>query len=135
MKKQTGIWLDSSKAIVVTLSGTEENVKEIQSDIENRIHHDSEGDQGTFMGQHHLSQERKFDERKRHQIENYVKRIIESIRNDDELCVFGPSEIKLRLKSMIEEDKQISTRLKSVETSDKMTLNQVIAKVKDFYKN
>jgi hypothetical protein len=36
---------------------------------------------------------------------------------------------------MIEEDKQISTRLKSVETSDKMTLNQVIAKVKDFYKN
>jgi hypothetical protein len=135
MKKQTGIWLDSSKAIVVTLSGTEENVKEIQSDIENRIHHDSEGDQGTFMGQHHLSQERKFDERKRHQIENYVKRIIESIRNDDELYVFGPSEIKLRLKSMIEEDKQISTRLKSVETSDKMTLNQVIAKVKDFYKN
>ena len=116
MKKQTGIWLDSSKAIVVTLSGTEENVKEIQSDIENRIHHDSEGDQGTFMGQHHLSQERKFDERKRHQIENYVKRIIESIRNDDELYVFGPSEIKLRLKSMIEEDKQISTRLKSVET-------------------
>jgi hypothetical protein len=135
MKKQTGIWLDSSKAIVVTLSGTEENVKEIQSDIENRIHHDSEGDQGTFMGQHHLSQERKFDERKRHQIENYVNRIIESIRNDDELYVFGPSEIKLRLKSMIEEDKQISTRLKSVETSDKMTLNQVIAKVKDFYKN
>ena len=135
MKKQTGIWLDSSKAIVVTLSGTEENVKEIQSDIENRIHHESEGDQGTFMGQHHLSQERKFDERKRHQIENYVKRIIESIRNDDELYVFGPSEIKLRLKSMIEEDKQISTRLKSVETSDKMTLNQVIAKVKDFYKN
>jgi predicted methyltransferase len=48
MKKQTGIWIDSTKAIIVTLQDGKEAVSEIQSDLENRVYHDQEGDKGSF---------------------------------------------------------------------------------------
>ena len=54
MKKQAGIWIDSTKAIIVTLDGKNESIKEIQSDLENRVYHDKEGDKGSFFGGQHI---------------------------------------------------------------------------------
>ncbi|MBP6335203.1 MAG: hypothetical protein KA444_06990 [Bacteroidia bacterium] len=133
MKTQTGIWIDSSKAIIVSLAEGKENITEIKSDIENRIYHENEGDKGSFMGSHHLNNEKKFEERKRHQIDSFIKNIFEQIKQDDELYLFGPAEIKLKLKTLIENNKQLSPKLMSTETSDSMTLNQVVAKVRNFY--
>lgn len=133
MKKQTGIWIDGSKAIIVKLSGGKENITEIESDIENRIHHENEGDKGSFMGDRHINNEKKFDERKKHQIDSFLKNVIEHIKNDDEFFVFGPADIKLKLKHSIENENQLASKLKTVETADSMTNNQVVAKVKAFY--
>lgn len=134
MKKQTGIWIDSSKAIIVTLSEGKENVTEIKSDIENRIYHEKEGDKGSFMGSRHINNEKKFEERKKHQISNFLKNVINQIKHDDELYVFGPAEIKTKLKQQIEnEGTVLSNKLKSVETADNMSPNQLVAKVRSFY--
>lgn len=62
MKKQTGIWIDSSKALIVKISGGKENIIEIKSDIENRIYQEKEGDKGSFMGSRHINNEKKFEE-------------------------------------------------------------------------
>jgi hypothetical protein len=40
-------WLN--KAIIVTLQDGKEAVSEIQSDLENRVYHDKEGDKGSFL--------------------------------------------------------------------------------------
>ena len=135
MKKKTGIWIDSSKAIIVTLSEGKENITEIKSDIENRIYHEKEGDQGSFMGSRHLNNEKKFEERKRRQVDSFLKNVIGQIKQNDELYILGPAEIKLKLKALIEDNNQLLSKLKSVETVDSMTLNQLVAKVKSFYKN
>lgn len=135
MKKKTGIWIDSSKAIIVTLSEGKENITEIKSDIENRIYHEKEGDQGSFMGSRHLNNEKKFEERKRRQVDSFLKNVISQIKQNDELYILGPAEIKLKLKALIEDNNQLLSKLKSVETVDSMTLNQLVAKVKSFYKN
>lgn len=134
MIKQTGIWIDTSKAIIVTFTDGKEHITEIESDIENRIYHDKEGDKGTFMGSHHLNSERTFDEREEHQFDHFLKDVLSHIKESDELYVFGPSETKIKLKQKIDDGKTIpDNKLKSVETADSMTLNQVIAKVKKFY--
>ena len=49
MKKQAGIWIDSTKAIIITLDGGKEHITEIQSELENRVYHDKEGDKGSFF--------------------------------------------------------------------------------------
>ena len=134
MKKQTGIWIDGSKAIIVTLFGGQESIKEIESDIENRIYHEKEGDKGSFMGSRHINNEKKFEERRKHQTDSFLKSVLEQIKHDDELYVFGPAEIKTKLKQLIEKKGNgVVNKLKSVETADSMSLNQVVAKVKKFY--
>jgi len=134
MKKQTGIWIDTSKAIIVTFTDGKEHITEIESDIENRIYHDKESDKGNFMGSYHINSERTFDERKEHQYDHFLNDVLSHIKESDELYVFGPSETKIKLKQKIDDGKTIAdNKLKSVETADSMTLNQVVAKVKKFY--
>lgn len=134
MKKQTGIWIDGSKAIIVKLFDGKESTIEIDAEIENRVHHDGEGDKGSFMGSHHINNEKTFEERRRHQTDSFLKNVLEQIKQDDELYVFGPAEIKNILKQHIEKEKNgVGNKLKSVETADSMSLNQVVAQVKKFY--
>ena len=76
MKKQSGIWIDTSKAIIVTFTDGKEHITEIESDIENRIYHEKEGDKGAIMGSHHLNNERTFDERKEHKFDHFIKDVL-----------------------------------------------------------
>ena len=135
MKKQAGIWIDSTKAIIVTLDGKNESIKEIQSELENRVYHDKEGDKGSFFGNQHIDSQKTFDERKKHQINAYIKNVISNVNEVDELYIFGPAETKTKLEKKIQEEKStMAGKLKSVETADNnMTSNQIVAKVKKFY--
>ncbi len=134
MKKQTGIWIDSKKAIIVTLNEGQETVTEIQSDLENRVYHDKEGDKGSFFGHQHINSEKTQEERKKHQMNIYLKDIITNVNEADEIYIFGPAETKTKLQQKINAEKtDISSRLKMVEPAESMTSNQIVAKVKKFY--
>lgn len=134
MKRQTGIWIDTSKAIIVTLEGgKEEKISEIDSDVENSVYHDKEGNKGTFSGGHHGNSESKFENRKKEQIDFFIKEVMASVKGADELFVFGPAETKIRLEQKIQNEKLFANKLKAVETADKMTVNEIVAKVKKFY--
>jgi superfamily I DNA and/or RNA helicase len=133
MKTQVGIWIDTSKAIIVTLIDGKEYTLEIASEIENSIHHNSEGNKGSFMGNTHVNNEKKFDEKMKNQINDFLKNVINKIKHEDAFYVFGPAEMKIKLKNLIKNNNEIASKLKAVETADSMTLNQVIAKVKAFY--
>ncbi|MDI1354268.1 MAG: hypothetical protein PSX36_05100 [bacterium] len=134
MKKQTGIWIDGSKAIVIALKGGKETVQEIASEIETSVHHAHEGDKGSFMGARHINNEKKIDERKKHQVDQFLDKVINQVKEADELFVMGPASLKLKLKTRIEENHLIKNKLKGVETSAQMTINQCVEKVKTFYK-
>jgi hypothetical protein len=123
MKRQTGIWIDSSKAIIICLDGKKESITEIDSDIENKTHHHKEGNRGT-----------QFENRIHEQTNHYMDAVIDYVKKSDELYVFGPAGAKTQLKKRILEEHLISPeKLIAVVTSDKMTVNQMVAKVKEFY--
>lgn len=136
MKKvqQTGIWIDSSRAILVTLQNGKEHITKVDSVMENQIYHDHGGSKGAFMGRQHVNDERKFDERRKHQLHDFLADVVHLTRYADELYVFGPAETKTALSKMIHEEKgNGAMKLKAVEPADKMSLNQIVAKVKKFY--
>lgn len=134
MKRQTGIWIDSSKAIIVSLNGKEESITEIDSTIENKSYPNREGNKGTFSGSHHSASETQLNNRKKEQINYFMDSIIDYIKRSDELYVFGPASAKTELKKRIQTEKIIAPdKLKGVDTSDKLTINQIVAKVRDFY--
>ena len=135
MEKQVGIWIDTKKAIIVTIEGhKEEKITEIDSEVENRIYHNQESNKGTFMGTRHGDSETKFDNRKKEQMDYYLEAVINQIKKSDYLYIFGPAGTKLQLEQKIRDEKSLSKiKLKAVETADKMTLNEIVAQVKDFY--
>ena len=135
MEKQVGIWIDSKKAIIVTLEGQkEEKIIEIDSDVENRIYHNKESNKGTFSGSHHSDSETKFENRKKEQLSYYLKLVMNNIKESDYLYLFGPGETKIKLEQKIRVEKSLDKiNLIAVETSDSMTLNGIVAQVKDFY--
>ncbi len=47
---------------------------------------------------------------------------------------WGPAQTKMQFEKRINEDKNITSKLKKIETSDSMTENQIVAKVKKIFK-
>jgi hypothetical protein len=135
MEKQVGIWIDSKKAIIVTLDGQkEEKITEIDSEVENSVYHNKEGNKGTFSGSHHSDSETKFDNRKKEELDYFLKSVLFYVKGSNYLYIFGPGETKTKLEQRIHDDKTLGKiNLKAVETSDCMTINQIVAQVKDFY--
>lgn len=135
MEKQVGIWIDTKKAIIVTLDGQkDEKITEIDSEVENSVYHNKEGHKGTFSGSHHSDSETKFDNRKKEEMDYYLESVISYIKGSDYLYIFGPAETKIKLEQKLLEEKSLGKiNLKAVETADSMTLNEIVAKVKDFY--
>ena len=67
-------------------------------------------------------------------MEYYLTAVIKYIKNSDYLYIFGPGKTKLKLEQKIQDEKSLDKiKLKAVETTDKMTLNEIVAQVKDFY--
>ena len=135
-KKQTGVWIDSSEAVIVTFFDGKENITEIKSGIENKIYHDDEGHKGTFSGNRHGNNEQKFRERNKNQLNSFLNNVVSQVKESDELFIFGPAETKTKLQDIIYHEKVIDIhKLKSVQTATKMSPNQILVNVKDFYKN
>lgn len=135
MKRQTGIWIDSSKAIIVALDGDTEKITEIDSEVENDVYHNREGNKGTFSsGGHHSTNESQFEARKEEQFNYFIKSVLSYVKKSDELIVFGPAQTKTRLEKKLMDGNLIEPgKLKAVETADKMTLNQIVEKVRRYY--
>lgn len=135
MEKQVGIWIDSKKAVIVTLDGQkEERIMEIDSEVENSIYHKRKSDKGTFSGRQHSNNETKFENRKKEELNYYLKSVMNHVKESDYLYIFGPGLTKTKLEQKIQVEKSMDKiNLKAVETSDSMTLNEIVSLVKDFY--
>lgn len=137
MKKQTGMWIDGSKAVIISLVDGKEQVDRVEAEIENRVHHFADGDPGVYMGGRHLIPEKRIHERERHQLEQYLDAVLEKVKSADELYVFGPAETRVALQHKLHTDKSykdLAARLRAVEPADNMTRNQIVARVKEFFR-
>ena len=134
MKKQTGIYIDGLKAVIVTLQNGKETIQKINADIENKVYHVKEGNMGTFNGSRHGNSETTFQNRKKQQLDYYFDEVLLKLKDSDELYFFGPAETKDELKQKLYQDKPFDiSKLKAIETTDKMTQNQIVAQVIEFY--
>src|SRR5690606_6845029 len=110
-KKQKGIWIDKSKAIIISLVNGSEQVKEIESTIENRIYHEHEGDKGSFTGNRHGNNEKKFDERKQHQMSSFLNNVLKELNDGEDVYILGPAQTKTKLRSLLNEQPHPSVRI------------------------
>ena len=131
--KNIGIWLDKEKAYIIRLVNGKEDIEMIISEVENFRPH---GGSGTRFkgGPQDVVQDSRYLEREKHQLRAYFKDIIAQLKQADAIVIFGPAETKDKLvKELRSNYKELSAKIKAVNTSDSMTENQLKALVRDSF--
>jgi hypothetical protein len=133
MKKQTGIWIDKEKAILITLFNGDHVIKNIESDIVTKERDSGESKDFTKFGNQFLNSEKKKANKLKQQTDNYLGKVILDIKKSDEVVIFGPAKMKTELEKVIRNNNDVSGKLLEVKTVDKMTENQLVAWVKEYF--
>lgn len=133
MLKKIGIWIDHKEAILVSIKGDETTIERIVSSAESHFHPSGGWKAGGTSVAVSVSKEQKADERRKHQFHNFYQEVIEKVGKADNIYIIGPGEAKLELAKEIEKINGQHNRIAAVETSDKLSENQIVAKVKAFF--
>ena len=130
MKKMTGLWIDHRKAIIVDIADEKEEVNVILSKAEKQLRRSGETPlSGPYEAQKVPMSDSRQKELTGH-LNIYYDSVIACIRNAESILISGPGEAKDELRKRLERD-SLGNRVAGVETADKMTDHQVVAKVRN----
>lgn len=132
MDRNVGLWIDHKQAYLIWYK--EGRVEVIPSNIEPPEHFSG----GTQLGGK-LNQkgdvELRHNDRYRLMLTKFYKQVVAALKDVDLIFIMGPGEAKVEFEKVLKRQKALQERLLKVETADKMTKNQMIARVRKFYKS
>jgi len=131
MKAEMGLWIDHREAVIVVLSKAGEEIKRIASTAEKQLRRSGEPSKGSFEAQEVPADDSREREYTGH-LAHFYDEVISYLRTAGSILIFGPGEAKGELKKRVEKDKS-DARIVAVETADKMTDLQIVAKVRDYF--
>ncbi len=131
MSKKVGIWLDHEKAYVITLKEGTQDIERIESNVESRVRFEGETKQFSRIGGALYNPSKKRTNRRRQQINSYIRDLAERVNKADGIYLFGPAEAKQELNKLL-----FSRRNKPsvyIEPAGRMTEKQMIARVREHF--
>ena len=134
MKKEIGLWLDHRDAIIVILTDAGEEIKHITSDSGKHIRYSGSSHSKTPEGLKEVTSEDASDRKFMNSINSYYDEIFALVREADSIQIFGPGEAKGELEKRLEHE-GLKAHILAIETVDKMTDNQIVAKVRERFLN
>lgn len=75
------------------------------------------------------------NDRFRLQLNKYYQQVISALKNANLIFIMGPGQAKIEFEKVMKKNKTMEKRILKVETADKMTKNQMIAHVREFYES
>ena len=130
-KKKAGIWLDHAVAHLIKVKNEKMVVENIFSGVETHLRYKGETGTGTKLGKtRSTNKEHGKHRREENQLNEYYKTLTDSIKKFDVIFLFGPTTAKAELLNWIRDKKSVSDKTFIVDSSEEMTFNQMVAKVK-----
>jgi hypothetical protein len=124
MNHKVGVWLDHKSAVIVSTSAGNVSSKTLESEV---------GAHPRYSGQEGGGGEKKYEQRHGEQLDRYYDDIISQLGLPEAVLIFGPGEAKLELKERLSRSKALSGCTVDLETADRLTDPQIVAKVKDHF--
>ena len=132
MKSEVGLWIDHRKAVIVTIKNEIEETREVRSNIEKHVQFsNNDSSKETNLSQGSTAEDmrdRKFGDH----LVSYYSGVVSLIQKADSLWIFGPGEAKIELENLLKHD-GLGARIVGIETVDKMTDHQIVAKIRLHY--
>jgi stalled ribosome rescue protein Dom34 len=101
------------------------NAKTLESDV---------GPHARYSGPQDAVGERKYQERHCQQLDRYYDEVISQLGQPEAILICGPGEAKLQLQERLSRSKALAERIVGIETTDKLTDPQIVAKVREHYR-
>jgi hypothetical protein len=120
MIQKVGLWIDHQKAIVVTMLDNGEEITEMKPEVEKEVEILASDRRQSSFSEH---------------LNIYYDALIASMGETVSILVFGLGEAKDEFKKRLEKDEQLSDRIVDVLTADKITDNQIAAKVREYFRD
>jgi len=130
MNRKVGLWIDHKQAYIIWYEN--DKIEVILSSIEPPAHFSG----GTQLGGK-LNQkgdlELRHNDRYKLQLTRYYQQVISKLKDVESIFIMGPGEAKIEFEKALKKMKHMKDRLLKSETADKMTINQMVARVREFY--
>lgn len=133
MNSNVGIWIDHKKAVIVSASADGVTATTVESNIGPHAHYSGGAEHPTPDGPRAGGGEKKAEARYDEHLHKYYDEVIKQVGHPEALLIFGPGEAKLQLKERLGRSKELTERIVGIETTDKLTDPQIVAKVKEHY--
>jgi len=131
MSGKAGVWIDHHGAVIVALSpDAEHTTTHIASHVEKHLRRTGDS---PLKGRSEPLVEPAEDIRQREfagQLNIFYDAVIAALRGFDHVLLFGPGEAKGELHKRLSKAQLGGVRVEAVETADKMTDPQIVAKVR-----
>jgi len=124
MSHKVGIWIDHKKAVIVSASANQITTKTLESEV---------GSHPRYSGPQDAGGEKKYEERHGQHLDQYYDDVISRLGQPEAVLILGPGEAKLQLKERLSRSRALAERVVEIETTDKLTEPQIVAKVKEHY--
>ena len=124
MNQHIGIWIDHTSAVIVSASGSQATTRTLESGVDQHPR---------YSGQSGAGGEKKYEQRHGEQLDRYYDHVILDIGHPEAVLICGPGEAKVELKARLDRSKAFLNCVVDVETSDKLTEPQIVAKVKQHF--
>ena len=125
MDQNVGVWIDHKRAVVVRTSAEGITTETVESDV---------GAHPRFGGQQDGGGEKKYEERHGQNLDRYFDAVIEQLSGPERLLILGPGEAKGELERRFRRSKVNAGCAVDVETTDKLTEPQIVARVKEHFR-
>jgi hypothetical protein len=124
--QNVGVWIDHKEAFVVVSHEPKTEPQSIPSDMEKHVRFSE-----------HLSEtgglaDDQRDKQFQVHLDRYYDEVITHLHDATSILIFGPGEAKGEFKKRLEHQ-GTGSRIAGVETTDKLTPNQISAKVNDYF--
>jgi hypothetical protein len=130
MNRKVGVWIDHERAVIVVagLAGAKTVVSDLG--VHTRF---TRGTAGGSDSSRSGESERRFEERYRQQLDQYYDEVIEQLGDAEALFILGPGEAKTQLKERLGHLRTRPRPAVEVETADKLTESQLVAKIEEHF--
>ena len=130
MDKKVGIWIDKTRANIISFIDNKPKATLLKSQIE--TYHPKGGSRSkTPYGPVITVKEKSFLEREKRQHKLFFDQIWNIVKEKDAMVIIGPSQMKEELVLYINKRKGPKPQIISVQSADSMTDNQIVAVIKD----
>lgn len=133
MKKEVGLWISHRRAILVINLDQEEEIKRIASKLEKRVRYSGASHSSDPNEPHNDASEDGRDQRYNTQLGHYYDRVISYLRDATSILILGPGMAKVELKKRLKLQ-GLGEHIVAVKAADKMTDDQIVAEVRQHFR-